>query len=163
MSTSSSSKSIANSQRADFVSMGHLDVATQSEIAYLLTRANNMYEIEHFINFLSFSKIERCDMPFDKLCRQLLHIIDETQREITLKELLDEDEKASKPKGEDPEPVVEAEPDVPPKSKGRSHHKRGKKLKTILEENDSEAGNQSNIVSKFSWVDCYLNLPSLYA
>lgn len=147
MSSSSPNKSIVNSQRADFVSMGHLDVATQSEIAYLLARANNMYEIEHFINFLSYSKIERCDMPFDKLCRQLLHIIDETQREITLKELLDEDEKTSKAKDNDQETLTEADTDFPPKSKTKSHHKRAKKLNTILEENDTESGNQSNFVS----------------
>ena len=37
-------------------------------------------------------------MPFDRICRKLLKIIDETQREITLKELLEDDEKSSKSK-----------------------------------------------------------------
>ena len=68
-----------------------MDASTQGEIAYLISLGNNMYEIENFINFLTYSKLDRWDTPFDTLWRTLLKIMDETQREITLKELLEAD------------------------------------------------------------------------
>jgi len=80
------------------MSLDHLDYTTQSELNYLIAKANNAYQVEKFIDFLTNSKIDRCDMPFDRICRKLLKIIDETQREITLKELLEDDEKSSKSK-----------------------------------------------------------------
>lgn len=43
----------------DFMRMDHLDVTTQSQIAFLLTKANNIYEVDRFINYLVYSKIDR--------------------------------------------------------------------------------------------------------
>lgn len=80
-----------NSKSEEIISISSLGASTQNEIAYLISLGNNMYEIDNFVNFLVFSKLDRWDWPFDHLWRKLFKIIDETQRELTLKELLDAD------------------------------------------------------------------------
>lgn len=83
------------SENKEITAITSLDVTTQNEIVYLLSIGNNMYEIDYFINFLTVSKLDRWELPFDNLWRRLYKIIDETQRELTLKELLEDDRRSS--------------------------------------------------------------------
>lgn len=82
----------AKSEQDEFIPVNHLSMSVQSELAYLVALGTNMYEVDHFLNFLFYSKLDRWEIEFDKHWRLLLKLIDETQREITLNELLDDEE-----------------------------------------------------------------------
>ena len=61
----------------------------------LISKGSNLEKVDEFIHFLSFSNFERWNMSIDNLWRKLLQIIDETQRELTLNELLASEESAN--------------------------------------------------------------------
>lgn len=84
--------SYAKSEQDEFIPVNHLSMSVQSELAYLVALGTNMYEVDHFLNFLFYSKLDRWEIEFDKHWRLLLKLIDETQREITLNELLDDED-----------------------------------------------------------------------
>ncbi|CAI2378353.1 unnamed protein product [Moneuplotes crassus] len=93
--------SLINSEDGESAPIKSLRASTQNEIAYLVSLGNKLHEVENFINFLTFSKLDRCNTKFDYLCRMLLKIIDETQREITLEELLNDDTSEKKDNEQD--------------------------------------------------------------
>ena len=59
--------SCINNDKDEFIPVNHLSMAVQSELAYLVSLGTNMYEVDHFLNFLCYSKLDRCEIEFDKL------------------------------------------------------------------------------------------------
>lgn len=87
-----------SSWKDEIMSTESQEYTSQADLNSLIAKANNGFAVESFIDMLIFSKIDRWWTAFDRICRKLLKLIDETQREITLKELLEEDEEPSIPK-----------------------------------------------------------------
>ena len=96
--------------------LDYLDFITQKDFMMLVNKGSNLDQVKEFIHFLSHSTFERWDMPIDNLWRKLLSIIDETQRDLTLKELLESEERASRDMQED---CKSAWGQLPPKSQKR--------------------------------------------
>lgn len=51
--------SLTNSEDGDSAPINSLRASTQNEIAYLVSLGNKLHEVENFINFLTFSKLDR--------------------------------------------------------------------------------------------------------
>ena len=151
-----------------FIFLDYLDYATQNDFLLLISKGNNLSEVNEFIHFLSHSKIERWDMPIDSLWRMLLKIIDETHQEITLKELLESEEKLTTTSSSENSKNL-----TPPKTiskDGRKHRKsnsayhRKIKDKSVLEKK-LESASSGKILwlarsSNRNYIFCILNYQS---